>query len=71
MYTQFASVASQLLVTKEKKETKEKVLEETDEKIYELPDPPKLELGDGLANVPFQKIILEIPKNMKMLPLKI
>ena len=28
------------------------MLEETGEKIYELLDPPKLELGDGLANVP-------------------
>ena len=38
-------------LTREKEETKDKVLEEIDEKIYELRDPPKLELGDGLANV--------------------
>ena len=28
------------------------MLEETGEKIYELLDPPKLEQGDGLENVP-------------------
>ena len=38
-------------LTREKEETKDKVLEEIDEKIYELRDPPKLELGHGLANV--------------------
>ena len=38
-------------LTREKEETKDKVLEEIDEKIYELRDPPKLEQGDGLAKV--------------------
>ena len=34
-------------MTKEKKEEeKEKVLDETDDKIYELPDLPNLELGN-------------------------
>ena len=53
------------------------MLEETDEKIYELADPPKLELGDGLANVLGAEAedILEDnfvnSKNLKMLPLKI
>ena len=38
-------------MTKEKKEEeKEKVLDEIDDKIYELPDLPKLELGDQLLN---------------------
>ena len=36
-------------MTKEKKE-KEKIIDEIDNKIYELPDLPKLELGDGLLN---------------------
>ena len=35
-----------------KEETKDKILEEIDDKIYEIPDlPPKSELEDGLANV--------------------
>ena len=39
------------VMTKEKKEEeKEKVLDEIDDKIYELPDLPKLELGDQLLN---------------------
>ena len=39
-------------LTREKKEgTKDRVLHEIDDKIYEIPDLPKLELGDGLANV--------------------
>ena len=39
-------------LTRKKEETKDKVLEEIDEKKKnELPDPPKLELYDGLANV--------------------
>ena len=38
-------------MTKEKKEEeKEKVLDEIDDKIYELPDLPKLELEDQLPN---------------------
>ena len=36
-------------MTKEKKE-KEKIIDEIDNKIYELPDLPKLELGYGLLN---------------------
>ena len=38
-------------LTREKEETKDKVLEEIDEKIHEIPDLPKLELGNGLINV--------------------
>ena len=39
------------VMTKEKKEEeKEKIIDEIDNKIYELPDLPKLELGDGLLN---------------------
>ena len=39
-------------LTRKKEETKDKVLEEIDEKKKkELPDPSKLEPGDGLANV--------------------
>ena len=38
-------------LTRGKEETKDKVLEQLDEKMYKLPDPPKFELGDGLANV--------------------
>ena len=38
-------------LTRRKEETKDKVLEQLDEKIYKLPDPPKFQLGDGLANV--------------------
>ena len=39
-------------LTKEKnEEIKDKVLEEIDDKIYEIPDLPKLELEDGLANI--------------------
>ena len=38
-------------LTKEKEETKDKVLEEIDEKIHEIPDLPKLELGNGLVNL--------------------
>ena len=35
-----------------KEETKDKILEKIDDKIYEKPDlPPKSELEDGLANV--------------------
>ena len=38
-------------MTKEKKlEDKEKIIDESDDKIYELPDLPKLELGDRLLN---------------------
>ena len=38
-------------MTKEKKEEeKEKLIDENDENIYELPDLPKLELGDQLLN---------------------
>ena len=39
------------VLTKEKEETKDKVLEEIDDKINEIPDLPKHELGDGLANI--------------------
>ena len=40
------------VMTKEKKEDeKEKVLDEIDDKIYELPDLPKLELWDQLLNI--------------------
>ena len=35
---------------KRKKEEKEKIIDEIDDNIYELPDLPKLELGDGLLN---------------------
>ena len=38
-------------LTREKEETKDKVLQEIDEKIHEIPDLPKLELGNGLINV--------------------
>ena len=38
-------------LTWEKEETKEKVLEEIDEKIYQVPDPSKLELGHGLVKL--------------------
>ena len=35
-----------------KEETKDKILEEIDDKIYEIPDlPPKSEIEDSLANV--------------------
>ena len=38
-------------MTKEKKEEgKEKIIDEIDDKIYEIPDLPKLELGDQLLN---------------------
>ena len=37
-------------LTREKEETKDKVLEEIDEKIHEIPDLPKLELGNGLVS---------------------
>ena len=39
-------------LTREREEIKDKVQKELDDKIYELPDdPPKLELGDSLANI--------------------
>ena len=39
-------------LTREKEEIKNAVQKELDDKIYKLPnDPPKLELGDGLANI--------------------
>ena len=41
---------AQELVREEK--PKSRVLEEIDEKVLELPDPPKIELGDALAQVP-------------------
>ena len=37
-------------LTREKEETKDKVLEEIDEKIHDIPDLPKLELGNGLVS---------------------
>ena len=38
-------------MTKEKKEEeKEKIIDEIDDKIYEIPDLPKLELGDQVLN---------------------
>ena len=37
-------------LTREKEETKDKVLEEIDEKIHEIPDLPKLEQGNGLVS---------------------
>ena len=43
---------TQTLMKEKEEGIKDKVLEEIDDKIYEIPDlPPKLELGDGLANV--------------------
>ena len=42
---------SQVLTKEKEEEAKEKVLEEIDGKIYEIPGLPKLELGDGLANI--------------------
>ena len=43
---------TQTLIREKKEETRDKILDETDDKIYEIPDlPPKIELGDGLANV--------------------
>ena len=40
------------MLTKEKEEeTKDRVFKEIDDKIYEIPDRPKLELVDGLANI--------------------
>ena len=41
---------SQVLTKQKEEETKDIFLEEIDDKIYEIPDLPKLELGDGLAN---------------------
>ena len=38
-------------LAREKEETKEKALEEIDEKIYQVPDPSKLELGHGLVKL--------------------
>ena len=39
------------VMTKEKKEEeKEKIIDEIDDKIYEIPDLPKLELGDQILN---------------------
>ena len=43
--------SSQVLTKEKEEETKDKVLEETDDKIHEIPDLPKLELGDSLANI--------------------
>ena len=38
-------------MTKERKEeTKDNILQEFDDKIYEMPDLPKLEIGDGLLS---------------------
>ena len=42
---------SQVLTKEKEEKTKDKVLGEIDNKIYEMPDLPKLELGDGLANI--------------------
>ena len=42
---------TQTLTREKKEETKDKVLEEIDDKIYKIPDLPKLELGDALANL--------------------
>ena len=33
-----------------KEEEKEKIIDEIDDKIYEIPDLPKLELGDQILN---------------------
>ena len=38
-------------LTREKKQVKDNAQQELDDTIYELPDPPKLELGDGLLNL--------------------
>ena len=43
--------SSQVLTKEKEEEIKDKVLEEIDDKIHEIPDLPKLELGDGLANI--------------------
>ena len=39
-----------LLEKEQKKKVCRSVQKELDDTIYELPDPPKLELGDGLLN---------------------
>ena len=63
-------------LTREREEIKDGVQKEFDNKIYELPnEPPRLELGDGLANLlgPQAGDILDekfIKKNLKMWPLK-
>ena len=36
---------------RKKEKIKDKVSEEIDDKIYEIPDLPKFELGDGLVNI--------------------
>ena len=41
---------SQVMTKEKKEEEKEKIIDEIDNKIYESPDLPKLELGDGLLN---------------------
>ena len=38
-------------LTREKEQVKDNAQRELDDTIYELPDPPKLELGDGLFNL--------------------
>ena len=63
-------------LTREREEIKDGVQKELDNKIYELPnEPPRLELGDGLANLlgPQAGDILDekfIKKNLKMWSLK-
>ena len=42
---------SQVLTKVKEEETKDRVLEEIDDKIYEIPDLPKLELGYDLASI--------------------
>ena len=42
---------TQILTREKKEEIKYKVLDKIDDKIYEISDLPKLEQGDGLANV--------------------
>ena len=42
---------TQTLTREKKEETKDKVVKEIDDKIYEIPDLPKLELRDALANL--------------------
>ena len=43
---------SQVLTKAKEEKTKDnKILGEIDDKIYEIPDLPKLELGDDLANI--------------------
>ena len=50
-YLEIHLVQKTQVLEREKEKVQDSVQKELDDTIYELPDPPKLELGDGLLNL--------------------